>query len=204
MANHIKHRVYENLAFHPYNIFLILMMAGISALFIGLTLAFFYTRFNQGLEPIRPPLIFLFNTLILISSSVAIYQAIQAYKLDSTKQYIRSLWLTLGMSIIFLLGQFYGWQELINQNIQLSSGNGAAYLYLLSAVHFLHVIAGIPFLVQFIVTSRKKMKEPVSVLIYFSDPAKKLKLRLLSMYWHFLDALWIFLIVVLFLMYLFN
>ena len=92
---------------------------------------------------------------------------------------------------------------MLAQKVRLDSGTGAAYLYLLSGVHFLHVIAGIPFLVQFIITSRKKMKEPVSVLVYFSDPAKKLRLRLLSMYWHFLDGLWIFLVLVLFLMWFF-
>ena len=39
------------------------------------------------------------------------------------------------------------------------------------------------------------MREPVSVLIYFSDPEKRLKLRMLTMYWHFMDALWIYLVV---------
>ncbi len=183
---------------------LVLLMAGISALFVGLTIAFFYTRISMGLDPIKPPLIFLFNTFILLGSSLSIMQAINAYKSDLTHRYIQALWITLGLSFVFLIGQYYGWGALIGQDIQLSSGNGAAYLYLLSGVHFLHVIVGIPFLIRFIITSQNQMKEPVSVLIYFSDPAKKLKLRLLSMYWHFLDVLWIFLIVVLFLMYLFN
>jgi cytochrome c oxidase subunit 3 len=38
------------------------------------------------------------------------------------------------------------------------------------------------------------MKEPVSVLVYFSDPDKKMKLEMLSTYWHFLDGLWVFLV----------
>ena len=38
------------------------------------------------------------------------------------------------------------------------------------------------------------MKEPVTVLVYFSDPEKRLRLRLLTIYWHFLDGLWIFLV----------
>ena len=47
----------------------------------------------------------------------------------------------------------------------------------------------------FIYQARYHMKEPVSVLVYFSDPEKRLNLRLLGIYWHFLDVLWIYLVV---------
>ena len=86
------------------------------------------------------------------------------------------------------------WQQLVNQNIFLASNNMASYLYLISGLHFLHVIAGLPFLILFYVVARKRMKEPVSVLVYFSDPEKRLKLRLLTRYWHYLDGLWIYLV----------
>ena len=48
------------------------------------------------------------------------------------------------------------------------------------------------------------MKEPVSVLVYFSDPEKRLKLRLLTIYWHFLDGLWIYLVLFFWVNYLFR
>jgi cytochrome c oxidase subunit 3 len=57
-----------------------------------------------------------------------------------------------------------------------------------------HVIAGLPFLVMFYRTACKRMVDPVTVLVYFSDPEKRLKLRLLTVYWHFLDGLWIYLV----------
>ena len=183
---------------------LILTMAGMTVLFLVLTVSFFYTRFNMGLDPIKPPIIFLINTIVLLGSSYFMLQAIRFYKEDSTHEYVRSLWLTLLFSSIFLVGQYFGWTALLGEKINFNSGNGASYLYLLSGLHFLHVIAGIPFLIQFIITSRKKMKEPVSVLVYFSDPAKRLRLRLLNMYWHFLDILWIFLVCALFVMYWFG
>jgi len=76
----------------------------------------------------------------------------------------------------------------------LSSDNMASYLYLISGLHFLHVIFGIPFLAAFVIVAYKKMKEPVSVLIYFSDPGKLRKLKILTIYWHYLDILWIYLV----------
>ena len=87
---------------------------------------------------------------------------------------------------------------LFAENIFPSTDNSAGYLYVLSGLHFAHVIAGLPFIVGFFWVARKRMKEPVSVLVYFSDPEKRLKLKMLTMYWHFMDALWIYLVVFLF------
>jgi cytochrome c oxidase subunit 3 len=76
----------------------------------------------------------------------------------------------------------------------IDTDNSAGYLYVISGLHFLHVIAGLPFLGIFLWKAYKKMVDPVSVLVYFSDPEKRLKLRLLTIYWHFLDGLWIYLV----------
>jgi cytochrome c oxidase subunit 3 len=62
-------------------------------------------------------------------------------------------------------------------------------------VHLAHVVAGLPVLIRFYVIAKKRMIDPVTVLVYFSDPEKRLKLRLLTVYWHFLDVLWIYLVV---------
>jgi cytochrome c oxidase subunit 3 len=53
---------------------------------------------------------------------------------------------------------------------------------------------GLPFLYLFYRAAKKYMIDPVTVLVYFSDPEKRLKLRLLTIYWHFLDLLWIYLV----------
>ena len=130
------------------------------------------------------------------------YWAMQSYKADHTKNYQRALIYTIVLSVLFMIMQFFAWTQLFANNIFINSGNSASYLYLLSAVHFMHVIAGLPFLGIFLWTARKRMKEPVSVLVYFSDPEKRLKLRLLTVYWHFLDALWIYLVLFFWINYL--
>ena len=70
----------------------------------------------------------------------------------------------------------------------------ASYLYIISGIQFAHVIVGIPFLAIFYYQALKKMVEPVSVLIYFTDPVKRRQLKMLTIYWHFLDGLWIYLV----------
>lgn len=126
----------------------------------------------------------------------------KAYLSDNTDRYKVALGITMLLSFLFLALQTVGWIELFRQEIFIDSNNSAGYLYLISGLHFAHVIGGIPFLGYFIWQAITKMQDPVSVLVYFSDPEKRLKLRLLTIYWHFLDVLWIYLVLFFFINYL--
>ncbi|MBK8563469.1 MAG: cytochrome c oxidase subunit 3 [Saprospiraceae bacterium] len=189
---------YDNFAFHPYNVMLMLLLIAITALFLGTSAAFIYTRVTNGVGAVKIPWLFAFNTLILLASSYAMQQAKKAYLDDQTKTYQSCLLATIGLTFIFLGLQFAAWSQLFSVNIFLASNNAASYLYLLSGLHFAHVLAGLPFLGLFLWKSKKLMIDPVTVLVYFSDPEKRLRLRLLSTYWHYLDALWVFLVLFLF------
>ncbi len=193
---------YRNFAFHPYNVMLILLLFGISALFLAFSGAFIYNRIQSQLPPIRLPGLFILNTLILIGSSASLMWAKRSYLRDDTRKYQQALWLTLVLSVVFLIAQFFAWRELFTQDIFIHTDNSASYLYVISGLHFAHVIAGIPFLIGFISTAYTRMRDPVSVLVYFSDPDKRLRLRLLSIYWHFLDGLWIYLVIFFWINYL--
>ena len=187
---------YQSLRFHPYNIALTLAIMSIIALFLAFSVAYVYTRFQHPeIPPISLPPIFFVNTAILLASSWSINRAKKAYLADHTADYQKALLTTIFFTILFMVGQFIGWNDLTSQlDSRFLTSNLSSYLYLISGLHFLHLLAGLPFLILFYVAAQKRMKEPVSVLVYFSDPAKQLKLRLLTLYWHFLDALWIYLI----------
>jgi cytochrome c oxidase subunit 3 len=184
----------RNYLIHPHYIAMSLLLIGVSSLFIGFSASYIYSRVQFDLEPLKVPILFIVNTGILVLSSAVLAYAMKCYKQDETQKYQLSLAITLALTVIFLLSQIIAWNDLYNQGIFVNNGNMAAYLYLISFVHFAHVIVGIPFLGLFLFTSVKKMKEPVSVLVYFSDPDKKRKLKLLTIYWHFLDILWIYLV----------
>lgn len=192
---------YQNLAFHPRNVILFLVLIGITGLFLSLSAAFVYTRVQSDLPPIKLPPLFLFNTIILLGSSATMVWAKRMYLADNTRKYQQALIATMGLSILFMIAQVFAWRSLFSQEIFINTDNSASYLYVISGLHFAHVIAGLPFLGLFLWKARKQMKEPVSVLIYFSDPDKRLKLRLLTIYWHFLDGLWIYLVLFFYLNY---
>ena len=180
---------------HPQFIILFLILAAISALFFGFTFAYLYSRIHQGIPPVKLPTLFYWNTLILLLSSATLWKAKKSYLEDDTQKYKIALSATLILTFLFLIAQISAWNQLSNSAVFLTSSPMSSYLYVISFVHFAHVIAGIPFLTYFILIAYKKMKSPVSVLLYFSDDDKKRKLDLLTIYWHFLDALWLYLVV---------
>jgi len=189
---------------HPYNVFLTLFLAGITMLFLALTASYIYTRIQMKIPPIELPPLFIINTVILLASSYTMKMANDAYRADDTEKYVQSLVYTIVLSLVFMASQGVAWTMLFNNNIPIAYSTTASYLYVISFLHFAHVIAGIPFLILFIRAAKIRMKDPVSVLVYFSDPEKKIKLKLLTSYWHFLDILWIYLVVFFYLYHLIS
>jgi cytochrome c oxidase subunit III len=186
-----RHREY---IIHPLYILITLVLGSITSLFLGFTVAYVYSRIQNGQSPVAIPVLFYFNTIILLATSYIWILIKKAYEEDQTHRYKLLLASTLGLSILFLFAQIVAWNQLLEMNITLTSSNLASYLYVISAIHFLHVIGGIPFLIFFIKDAQKRLVEPHSVLVYLSDPDKKRRIEVLSIYWHFLDALWIYLI----------
>lgn len=182
------------LLFHPYNIMLSLLLLGLMVLFLSLTAAYIYTRVTMGVPPVQAPALFFLNTILLLSSSYTMVRAKRCYQADDTAGYQQNLKYTMGLSLGFMVMQTIAWILLFKSNIGLNTSTTAGYLYLISFVHLAHVIAGMPFLWYFHKTAKKEMIDPVTVLVYFSDPEKRLKLKLLIRYWHFLDYLWIYLV----------
>ncbi|MBK9734957.1 MAG: cytochrome c oxidase subunit 3 [Saprospiraceae bacterium] len=180
---------------HPHYIIITLIIGGITALFLGFTFSYLYNRVQQGVLPVVIPSLFYFNTILIIGSSCTLMVAKRAYLKDKTTLYKMALWVTLILSFLFLYMQILAWKQLVSSNISLNHSTMASYLYLISGLHFLHLLAGIPFLIKFIYIAQKRMVDPVTVLVYFSDPDKKRDLHILNIYWHFLDGLWIYLVI---------
>lgn len=187
-------REQDEFLFHPKNVMLFVLLFGLSILFLALTVAYIYTRVTMNVPPVQIPVLFIFNTLILLSSSYTMVRARRCYLGDHTEGYQQNLKYTIWLSVVFMIMQTVAWWWLFHNNIGLNASTTTGYLYLISFVHLAHVVAGLPFLILFYSAAKKRMVDPVTVLVYFSDPEKRLKLRLLTIYWHFLDGLWIYLV----------
>lgn len=194
---HNKERSTVGLPLEKVGLFLLLL--SLTMLFMAFSIGYVFTRSQNSADGVYLPPIFIVNSFILLASSYFMNNANKAYKDDNTKGYQKALTITMLLTILFMVAQVIGWVYfkalLIGENI----GNGANYLYAISGLHFAHIIGGIPFLSIFLYNAYKKMQEPMTVLLYFSDPVKRMRLQLLTIYWHFLDGLWIFLVLFFFL-----
>ena len=180
--------------FHPKNVMLFILLFGLAFLFLALTIAYVYIRITNQVPPVQVPLLFVLNTVILLASSWTMIRAKRCYILDNTAGYQQNLWYTILLSLVFTVMQAIAWWWLFRNNIQLNSSTTTGFLYVISFVHLAHVLAGLPFLFRFYSAAKKNMIDPVTVLVYFSDPERRLSLRLLTIYWHFLDILWVYLV----------
>jgi cytochrome c oxidase subunit III len=127
-----------------------------------------------------------FNTAILLISSITIIVARR--KLESgEREAFRTWWtVTTGLGLLFLAGQFIAWRGLAAAGMLLATNPSSSFFYLLTAAHGAHLAGGI--FALFYVTFRQWKRSRIS---------QATAAGLTSIYWHFMDGLWVFLLVLL-------
>ncbi len=173
---------------------MVLLLIGITALFGALTMAYLYSRIGTGMHSIRIPLIFVFNTLVLVSSSYCIQRCRKYFDQKDEKMILRWGMLTIVATLLFLGLQGFAWYRLLSQQVLPGSSGGHGYLYAISILHFLHVTAGIPFLLRILLPLYVSRKEGNSAL-YFLNDEQRTKLKHTAWYWHFIDVMWVYLMI---------
>ena len=158
---------------------------------------------RQGVTPdwrhFALPAILYVNTLTLLVSSatlgwanrrLASVGALLSTASDRARQaYSEGMsWLygTLALGVLFVVGQVLAWRTLVAQGLLLSTNPSSSFFYVFTAMHGLHLLGGIAGLVYMIgKLSRTK------------GTARTTGLRAMSLYWHFMDGLWIYLLILL-------
>jgi cytochrome c oxidase subunit 3 len=136
-----------------------------------------------------PPILY-FNTLLLIASSIALEVArrqVGTYMKgprDHTAPPARWLYITLCLGLLFVGGQYVAWLQLRDHGLFLATNPNSSFFYVLTGIHALHVSGGLGGLARVIRQLNK------SVL-------RKSTLDATSHYWHFMGALWVYLLLLL-------
>lgn len=175
---------------HPSSIILVLLLGGLVMLFLSISFAYLYVRVTKGTLPVDLPPLFILNIAMLAGAGYILEKARKSLQRGQPESLIRQLWLALALTILFLGLQILGWYSLFQQELFVNHSPGYSYLYALSALHFIHVLGGLPFLLPLIWNLQKKLKTSEEVPVMFAR-----KLKLVTYYWHFIDALWIYLVV---------
>lgn len=129
------------------------------------------------------------NTAILIASSFTLHWAHHELTAGNRRNFLLGLGTTLLLGIVFLGGQLLEYYEFIVQyGFSISSGIYASAFYGLTALHGLHVSLGAVLL---------------AIVLYRAlqghySPERDVSVGTASMYWHYVDVVWVFLVVVLY------
>jgi cytochrome c oxidase subunit 3 len=155
-------------------------------LFAGLTSAYVVRADNGNWLLFDLPNAFYLSTGVIVTSSITLFFAFQMAKRNNKKGIIIGLILTFILGLLFTYFQFEGYGELYSKQIVFggkSSNAAGSFLYLITFLHLLHLFAG---LIVLLVTLVKGLKGKY-------DAQNTLGLELCSIYWHFLDILWVYL-----------
>ena len=172
---------------HPHKMLLYVGIASLLMLFVALTSAYIVRRAGGNWLEFSIPGIFYINTLVILVSSLTLHLAKRAFVRGASTTYRTWLTITMGLGVAFLILQFAGWDELAAQGVPLKINPSGDFVYAFGWLHAAHVIGGLAVLGVSVVLAYYL---PLKV-----TPARKLRLELTVIYWHFLDALWIYLII---------
>ena len=182
--------------FNGYMMMLAFLIASISILFLTLTLTYLFSKnWADNILNLKIPPVFYIDTLILVMGSVALFMSMKSFDKDDANGYKLWLYISLLSGVCFLFGQIAGWYALSNTGFGLTEHRSGAFLYVISGIHAAHIIGGVAFLVMIFLNASKKLKDPALAVVYFTDPVPKARLKLANYYWHFLGAVWLYLLI---------
>jgi cytochrome c oxidase subunit 3 len=175
----------NNERIHPHKFALWVAIASIIMMFAGLTSAYLVKSGQPGWQEVKTPSMFWFSTAVLICSSVSIQAALRAIKQRAMQQYRSLLLLTAILGGVFVVLQWMGFQWLWSHGVRFEGSGEGQFLYIIFGLHAIHVIGG---MIALLVMLFKQFFGKVRS--YNTTSAS-----VMSIYWHFVDALWIYLLV---------
>jgi cytochrome c oxidase subunit 3 len=165
--------------------------------FGGLTSAYLVRKSAGQWVDFSMPASFFTSTILLLVSSATVHVAHVSNKKGFPLLTLLGLTGTAILGALFCFFQYTGWQELTYAGIYLDGNPSGSFFYVITGMHAVHVAGGVLFLAiaffrGFWFFGIKKLKST-----FKEEENKSLLIRtdLLSMYWHFMDLLWIYLFV---------
>ena len=167
---------------------LFVLLAASTMVFAALTSAFVVRRGLASMDDwvsIHKPPVLIVNTVVLLLSSVLLDISRRALKAGDRGKF--NLWWSAAtvLGVLFLAGQSFAWFQLLQAGVFISSNPFSSFFYVFTAVHAVHLLGGVAALLYV----------DVQALRLRLGPAKRTAIDVSAIFWHFLDGLWVYLMV---------
>ncbi|GAC1416359.1 MAG: cytochrome c oxidase subunit 3 [Flavisolibacter sp.] len=170
---------------HPHKFTLWVGIGSIIMMFAGLTSAYIVKSGQAGWQEVRTPALFVYSTGVLLISSISIQVALRAFKQKEMSRFRIFFFATLVLGLVFVFLQWTGFKYLWDHGVRFEGSGAGQFLYIIFGLHALHVMGGV--IALFILVLQQYFSK---VRSYNITP-----IEVMSIYWHFVDVLWVYLFV---------
>jgi len=170
-------------AMNPKKFGMWLFLATVVMVFASLTSAYIVRRAEGDWKNFELPSLFTWTSVVIVISSITIQIAYYRAKAGAVSVYRNLLGLSFLLGVVFLIGQFYAWKQLVAASIYLVGNPSESFVYVLSGLHGLHIVSALIFLAVVWAAAGKVRYGEFNLN----------QLELCVTYWHFLGGLWLYL-----------
>lgn len=155
-------------------------------IFMSFFVSYWYIRLSADVWPPAgsvglPTTIPVIMTAVLILSSITIHEGELALERSDKKKFLMWLLITMVLGLLFLSMSAYEWNHLFHQGFMPHTNVFSTVFFSITGFHGAHVIVGLGIFVAILIPALFG-----KVNIYF--------LRTGSLYWHFVDIVWFFVV----------
>lgn len=182
---------------HPYQTMMYLGMFGSGLIFLFLTVAFLASGtgyFEQYGHKI--PKAFILSTFVILYSGYTVSKLLIYFNEGNLEKIKSNLVLTAILGVIFTVLQFFGWRELTMMGVDFKGLPSGSFLYILSGIHIFHLLGVMVFSIIMLVQYNQNGKSEIQQILMLTNPFEKMRIRLFTTYWHFMDLIWLVLFLV--------
>ena len=176
-----------------YRIGMWVALASILMMFTALSSAYIVRAASANdWVPLAMPRVLLLSTALILVSSGTLEVARRKLRDSVNNVYRRWLLLTFALGIGFLVSQLLAWRQLVRQGVYVASHPHSSFFYLLTAAHGVHLLGGLAALGYLSLRTRASQQDE------FAVAKSQAGTDAVTLYWHFMDFLWLYLFVLLF------
>jgi cytochrome c oxidase subunit 3 len=169
-----------------YRIAVWMAMVSVTMLFLTLTSAYIFNRAKN--HPIVMPQVLWLSTTLIVASSITVETARRALRRRAERGFRIWIIVTMTLGFGFLIAQLVAWRHLIESGFYVNKNFHSGYAYIFTALHGVHLIGGLVALAFVGLRARAR----------WTAVRRRVSVDVTALYWHFLDGLWLYLLVLLF------